>query len=303
VTSRSSRLQTAGTVLVAGYPVGAGFGPRTLHDYEFLWMLHGSARRTLHPATGPDPQADRSLVLTPGTLVLSRSGAVESYQWDQQRPSRHAYLHFAVTDRRGLPDEAAWPTTRTFGATPVLEGLCAYLLELAGQESQRARALSDQVLELLLDVFLTGPLAQPEHQLPPVVAAVVDHVGRTWASRGTRAVGVGELAAAARASTGHLYRVFRERHGCGPARALEVVRLSRAAVQLQRTNASIAEVASLTGFADPYHFSRRFRSVYGIPPGAFRRLPGARDALAPLREARLLPLAHALSGPVATEQP
>jgi hypothetical protein len=92
--------------------------------------------------------------------------------------------------------------------------------------------------------------------------------------------------------------VFREQYGVGPARALELVRLSRAAVQLQRTDASITEVAALTGFADPYHFSRRFRAVHGDPPGRYRSLPGTADALGPVREAGLLPLAHALSDPL-----
>ena len=75
---------------------------------------------------------------------------------------------------------------------------------------------------------------------------------------------------------------------------LELVRLSRAAVLLQRSNASLAEVADATGFANAYHLSRRFRAAYGVPPGRFRRtLPGA-DPLGPVREAGLLPLAQAL---------
>jgi len=290
-------------VLVADYPSGAGFGPRRLRDHEFIWMLAGEARHTIHPGTGPDADRDRDVVLAPGTLGLSRSGTVESYRWDPRRPSRHAYLHFTVADRGGLPDEAGWPETRSFAAAPVLEGLCTYLLDLAGQQSERARARSDQVLGLLLEVFVSGPFHQPDHQLPPVVAVVVDHVRRTWAADGTRPVGVPELATAAHVSHGHLYRVFREGYGVGPARALELVRLSRAAVQLQRTDASIAEVASLMGFGDPYHFSRRFRSVHGSPPGRYRNLPGEPDALGPVRVAGLLPLAHALSEPLAPAVP
>ena len=31
----------------------------------------------------------------------------------------------------------------------------------------------------------------------------------------------------------------------------------------------VKEVAEAVGFADPYHFSRVFKRVYGIPPEAF----------------------------------
>lgn len=279
---------------LAYYRSGDTFGPRRLSDYEFVWVLRGSVLWTVtDPAPSDGVAVERRTLLTPGTLALGRSGAVDSFAWDPSRASTHAYVHLSVPDLGHLPTERDWPDTRSLVGSPILAALCDYLLELAGQQSAWARRRSDELIALLLDLFVTGPLEQPEQGLPEHVAEIVDHVRRVWSVDGLRAVEVVELAAAAHLSAGHVFRLFRRHYGCGPARAFELVRLSRAAVSLQRSNATLAEIADVTGFANPYHFSRRFALSYGLPPGAYRKLTPNPDALEPVRRHHLLPLAHA----------
>ena len=109
-----------------------------------------------------------------------------------------------------------------------------------------------------------------------------------------RVLSADELAEAAGVSVGHLFRVFRAEYGCGPIRAIELVRLARSAVALQRSNASLGVVAAQHGFANAYHFSRRFAQAYGMPPGAFRRQRLSPDPLEPVRQARLISFAAPL---------
>ena len=99
-----------------------------------------------------------------------------------------------------------------------------------------------------------------------------------------------------RVSPGHLFRIFRTEYGCSPARALEIIRLARAAILLQRSNATLAEIAHRCGFANPYHFSRRFAAVYGLPPGRFRGQPDIRDPYDQARQLGLLPIVRGLLG-------
>jgi AraC-like DNA-binding protein len=285
---------TTGLVQVADYPPGSSFGPRRLGDYEFVWLLAGSAVWSVsEPTSDTEP---RELRLTQGVLALARSGTIDSYRWDEAQPSRHAYVHFSLIASADLPSETSWPPVRSLAANPLLQGICGYLVSLAGQDSSLARARSDALVGLLLEAFVRDPQIDGTVVLTPQVAAVVQHVRDRWSRDGIRALDAGELAAAASISPGHLFRVFRQQYGCGPARALEQVRLARAAVQLQRSNATIAEVSRLSGFANPYHFSRRFSAVYGTPPGAYRRLTPGPDPLEPVRVGGLLPLAHALLG-------
>jgi AraC-like DNA-binding protein len=39
------------------------------------------------------------------------------------------------------------------------------------------------------------------------------------------------------------------------------------------SNLPLDTIARQSGFADAYHFSRRFRAIYGIAPSVFRSLP------------------------------
>ena len=277
-------------VQVADYAPGADFGPRELLDFEFVWVLRGSAVWTVRPGPSATPE---NRVLRPGTLALARAGTIDSYHWDDDMPSTHAYVHFGL-DLSGLGSTADWPPTRSMSASPVLGGICDYLLQLATTPSQRARERSDQLLGLLLDLFLNGPLADSEPVLHDCVTTTIRAAQRAWSTEGLRILPAAELATAAGVSPGHLFRVFRAEYGCGPARALELVRLARSAATLQRSNASLAAVATQHGFANAYHFSRRFSQAYRMPPGTFRARGLGPDPLEPLRHAGLRPFAAPL---------
>ncbi|MFF4982475.1 helix-turn-helix transcriptional regulator [Streptomyces sp. NPDC001046] len=280
---------------VADYRRGAVFGPRVLQAYELVWLLAGSARwRTEMLDADGAVLGEEEVVLRPGTLALARRGDRESYHWDASRESSHAFVHFSLDSRGHLGHEANWPRVRDMSETPVLQALCTYLLDLAGRQSTRSRCSSDASVQLLLDVFVAEPLSEESPQISPIVRAAVEYVAEVWAVAGPCIVAVEEMAAAATVSTGHLHRLFRDSYACGPARAFELVRLARAAMSLQRSNLTLAEIAAEAGFSSPYHFSRRFAETYGTPPGGFRRTQSAVDALWPVRQARLLPLAQLL---------
>ena len=81
---------------------------------------------------------------------------------------------------------------------------------------------------------------------------------------------VGELAAIVGMSPSHLSALFREATGGGPASFHTSLKMARARVLLDTTAASIAEVATAVGYADPLYFSRHFRRVHGISPSRYR---------------------------------
>ena len=68
----------------------------------------------------------------------------------------------------------------------------------------------------------------------------------------------------------HWHRVFRAITGETPAEAIRRIRLLKAANALVNDNVSLAEAAKLSGYPNVASFSRAFRSVCGMAPGAFR---------------------------------
>ncbi|MEV6271954.1 helix-turn-helix domain-containing protein [Kribbella sp. NPDC051936] len=288
---RSPVISVNSPIQIADYAPGATYGPRRLPNFELLWILHGSAlwRTEVYDDAGVR-QATVERELRPGSLALAKRGNRDAYIWDCDRGSRHAYVHFQIEDFGDLGDPAGWPWVRSMSDPGLLEELCSYLLDVPTP----ARGHSDRLVATMLEVFVSAPAGPPHADLPAAVRRLVDHVATVWAKGGPRIVGVAELAGAANLSAGHLHRLFRQEYGCGPAYALDLIRLARAATALLRTNATIAEIAADCGYSNPYHFSRRFSLAYGDPPGTFRRRRQLSDPLAPVREAGLLPMARRL---------
>lgn len=280
------------SVRVADYPAGSTFGPRELFDEEFIWLLRGSAVWTVQAGWG---RPGEQIVLRPGMLALSRLGTVDHLRWDSDTISTHGYAHFTVSDTARLGPRESWPRVRDMTAAPVLSGLTTYLLELAKLTGEQAAQRTDQLLALMLDLFVTGPFgSSPLEGLPDALIKIIEATRSIWIDEGMRIVSVEELASAVGVSPGHVFRLFRESYGIGPARALELIRLVRAATWLQRSNSTLAEIAARAGFANAYHFSRRFSGVYGSAPGAFRRRGTTSDPYEILRSPALVSLAQVL---------
>lgn len=248
---------------LADYPPGARFTrQRKLANFELVWLLSGSARWR----AGGENRA-----LVPGQLLLVPPGTEDTFDWDPEVPTRHGYVHFALSG-----DSPTLPLVRGTEPPGPIDALLDYLVWLATEPSPAWRERAEEVIALVLRLFAAGPLPEsgpaPE---PPAVEAALAHVRGAWAA-GMRPVPLAELAGAAAVSAAHLSRQFARAYGLGPVAALERVRLARAATLLGRSNLTVTEVGAACGFADPLHFSRRFRAVYGRSPRAYRA-GGARD--------------------------
>jgi AraC-like DNA-binding protein len=276
---------------IASYPPGATFGPRRLHDFEFVWMLRGGGvwRSDQLDRPGRDrPVAEpQDQAIGPGQLVLARKGATDSYAWSPNRTSSHAFVHFEAPDLSPYPALEDWPSVRDMPHGGVLSGLCGYLIDLAGGVPGESASRTDDIVRLLLDLFIRGPFpVDITSSWNPRLGPLLDAVRGEWREGGMRIIENSMLADWAGVSIGYLARMFKENIGAPPAALLETARLVRAATVLERSNSSMAEVASWTGFADPYHLSHRFAKLYGMPPGRYRNAPLKPTPLGPIASDR-----------------
>ncbi len=79
-----------------------------------------------------------------------------------------------------------------------------------------------------------------------------------------------EVAERAGASQRQLERVFKRQLGLTPKAHYLMLRLTRAQNFLQQTRLSVHEIAASTGFQSMAHFSRAYKSRFGVPPRADR---------------------------------
>ncbi|MGC4938091.1 helix-turn-helix domain-containing protein [Kribbella sp. DT2] len=269
---------------VAEYPPASTFGPRRARWYQFVWLLKGSATWLYDGARIP---------LVPGKLLLIRPGMQDEFHWDPRTSTRHAYVHFTLES--AVPDDC--PLVRDLtGRQDPMGALCNYLVWLGSTAPADWELHARETLRMLMLTFLATP-ATPPVALPEPVVAMLHAVRVAWSDGVARPIPLEELASAAGVSPSTLCRVFGRHFAVGPVgpvAAVELLRLARAEPLLWHTNLSIQAVAVQCGFADAYHFSRRFSAIYGLAPTAFRQAPPETAPPSPLEAAGLTSLSTTL---------
>lgn len=87
-----------------------------------------------------------------------------------------------------------------------------------------------------------------------------------------RDISIEEIADASGLNRSYFSRLFKETFGQSPQQFLIQYRLIKAAELLKSSRISVAEVGRSVGYDNQLHFSRAFRSVFGVPPSAYRNL-------------------------------
>jgi AraC-like DNA-binding protein len=255
---------------IAVYPPGATFGPRTMSEWEFVWLLEGKAVFEVHHGA----QVEK-IELLPGQLLLCQPNQKHSFTWDARKRTRHGFFHFDLLECGNFwPQPQLWPQIQTFDDAELLGALMRHLVQIRGlKTSPQGEMQTDLAATLLLSAFLTGATSLGELGAAPApdpVERALNWMFQTLENDPAAPIELSDLARAAFVSPEHLCRVFRASTGRSPLETVRLARLDRAALLLARSNFSVGEVARLCGFASPFHFSRVFKAAYGISPQALR---------------------------------
>lgn len=250
----------------ADYPAGASFGPRSLSSYEWVWIVEGQVVWEY---------AGKEYPMPPGSVLLARPGMRDGFRWDPKRRTRHGYIHCQIEDHHAqLPSPDTWPLV----VRPEAENIVLPLLRHAAQLLPGTRtgeaALLTHSLQLAIGTWVRGELTLAaqlggidDH---PVLATMLAALRTHWDRGSMQALSLGELAAAAQVSAGHLIRVCNQELGHSPQQVQRLLRLERAATLLTRSNLQVQAIAEQCGYQCPFHFSRQFKQVYALSPRQFR---------------------------------
>jgi AraC family transcriptional regulator len=102
-----------------------------------------------------------------------------------------------------------------------------------------------------------------EERVGRVIAYVFDHLDDE--------LDLNRLAEIACLSPHHWHRVYCAMRGETIAATVKRLRLDRAATYLVQTAVAIDEIAKKSGYGNVQSFTRIFKSVYGMPPAAYRK--------------------------------
>lgn len=86
-----------------------------------------------------------------------------------------------------------------------------------------------------------------------------------------RDISVEDLAAFCGLNRSYFGKLFRDTMGESPQAFLLNYRMAQAAQFLKETTQPVSAISTMVGYSNPLHFSRAFKSVYGMSPRAYRQ--------------------------------
>lgn len=217
--------------------------------------------------------ASRTIDCGRGSCGYIPAGAEHRSTFRQDGEHAHTLnivLERAWLERCGIDPTADGPRYSGWGANPIT-GL--RLLKECRRQGAAASpiALEELVLDLL--GWSTGEAEGARAWMPygdPLPLWLRDVIEFVHESAGDSAASLTTIADAIGRNPTHICRTFRAGLGCTMSEYARMVQIERASKLLRTTDDPIAVVARDAGFSDQSHFTRAFRSHFGIAPGAYR---------------------------------
>ncbi len=245
---------------IVTYRPGGTYGPVQQADHQLVVIHSGSCVLETEGRKHP---------VRRGQGILLESGHEEFFQFSKSRETTHSWCRF--------PLELALPSFAFSSAVIHRPAACSpWLLDqmrrgwkLSHETETPAgrRMMLGMVLAAMWDFCRAfAKVNEIGRPAPPALLKAQRIMETGLAER----LSLGELATRAAVSKGGLIKLAHDHWGTTPMEKLWQMRLEEAARLLRETGLGIAEVAYRTGFANPYHFSRRFRSRFGLHPRGWR---------------------------------
>jgi AraC-like DNA-binding protein len=200
-----------------------------------------------------------------GQALVIPAGVAHEYGAAADRPWTIWWLHLGGADVPELIGALGGPVVRVGDAYRAVSLMDEVLTGMERDDSVRSRQAAAGAAWHLLALLAAGQTGAPASRNDAIQQAqqyLREHLGARTS--------VAELAALARLSPSHFAALFRRATGTGVLQYQTRLRMSRARELLDTTDQAVAEIARTLGYADPFYFSRQFRSVHGASPSDYR---------------------------------
>jgi AraC-like DNA-binding protein len=215
---------------------------------------------------------NRSHSLQPGCVFSYGPGVRQDITADRSEPPVKYFVDFAGSKSKEILRRCNLPPGSASQVFPPSEiqnlfdelircgqrvsarsaGLCAKLLECLALKISESRAPQEGVETLSFTTYQQARL----------------HIEKYFQRLKT----LRQIALECHMDAAYLCRLFQRYDHQSPYQFLLRLKMNLAAEWLQPPDALVKQVAEHAGFSDQFHFSRAFKSVFGVAPDIFRRL-------------------------------
>jgi AraC-like DNA-binding protein len=235
---------------------GHSFGPAVRDHYLIHCVLDGEGTFYI---------GRRRYPLKRGQGFLILPGVVTFYQADSINPWQYAWVGYNGADAGSICSICGIGMENPVFSFTDTDKMMQTIRELA--ENYRVNHNGFLALSSLYEFF---SMIQGMENLPArgvqLIDLALDYINKNYSYGLT----VSQIANHLGISRSHLFRIFKEATGKSVREYLLSYRLEQAESMLTGTDMSIKEIMYSCGFQDMPNFSRQFRKVYGLPPGAYR---------------------------------
>ncbi len=260
-----------------GYTIAPEWFTRAIPDFD-LWAIYsGTAEWKVDDKPWEPLHRGSCLWLRPGHQIAFR---VTGNQWLEM-----GYTHFDLEPPGGgralPPGQVISEPLRTDTADPHLFEFGIrrlFYLERREAETPKQRRLLEEQSSQLLRVLLSEyalQAAQPAEPPPSGLAAhhlQVASAAKTWIGQHPDWEGsVADLARRFGYQTRYFCRIFRQKTGTTPLRAMLLARMDHARRLLATSSMNVGEIAESLGYRSIEYFSRQFAKEIGQPPSLYRQ--------------------------------
>ena len=214
----------------------------------------------------------RSYPLQPGRVFSYGPDIPHYITGETASPLVKYFVDFAGTGAAELLracDLALGRVTEVF-PTNALQPLLDELIQAGLRMRRESPDLCVKLLECLA-LRITGARA-PLKSLETHAFATFQQCRQHIENHSLRLRTLEQIATECHVNNAYLCRLFRRYDNLSPYQYLIRLKMNHAAERLQQPDALVKQVAEESGFRDPFHFSRVFSSVFGMPPTGFREL-------------------------------
>jgi AraC-like DNA-binding protein/quercetin dioxygenase-like cupin family protein len=213
----------------------------------------------------------RTHALQPGRLFSYGPGVPHHIIGDRNDPLVKYFVDFAGTGAPDLLRSCHLAPGQVAQVYPpnTLSPLFDELIQSGLQVGRRNTGLCMKLLECLAlkIAAANAPLEGAETLAFTTYQQCRRHIEQNFARLRT----LEQIARECHANNAYICRLFRRYDRQTPYQYLLLLKMNYAAERLQQPGLLVKQVAEEAGFADPFHFSRVFRTVLGLSPASFRR--------------------------------
>jgi AraC-like DNA-binding protein len=243
---------------------GHSFGPAVRDHFLIHCILEGE---------GTFSVGNKEYRLNRGEGFLIVPGVVTYYRADRNNPWKYCWVGFNGTEAAKICSQCGISLEHpafSYADPTRMETCMRELREICDSGSNEFLTLSR-----LYEFFsMIQREAAPAGKRAGIVEPALDYISKNY----SYGITVGQIASHLGISRSHLFRVFKGKLGLSVQEYLLSFRLKRAGNLMETTDMTIKEVMYSCGFNDLPNFSRQFRKVYGMPPGAYRSISTGQKA-------------------------